>query len=74
MTNENFKRYVAGNKVKVKTAPIMLKISDYNSLQVAKDSIDIAKKIIDDEKTYKKEQSKLRRCERRKTGGGSENE
>ena len=74
MTNDNFKRYVAGNKVKVKTAPIMLKISDNNSLQVAKDSIDIAKKIIDDEKTYKKEQAKLRRRERRKTGGGSENE
>lgn len=74
MTNDNFKRYVAGNKVKVKTAPIVLKISDNNSLQVAKDSIDIAKKIIDDEKTYKKEQAKLRRRERRKTGGGSENE
>lgn len=74
MPNDNFKRYVAGNKVKVKAAPIMLKVSDKNSLQVAKDSIDIAKKIIDDEKAYKKEQARLRRRERRKTGGGSENE
>ena len=61
MTNDRFKRYVAGNKVKIKTAPIKLKITDKKSLQAAKDSIDIAKKNIDDEKTYKQEQAKLRR-------------
>lgn len=72
--NDNVKRHVTGNKVKVKTGPIMLTVSDKKSLQVAKDSIDIAKKIIDDEKAYKKEEARLRRRERRKTDGGSENE
>lgn len=72
--NDNFKRHVTGNKVKVKTGPIVLTVSDKKSLQVAKDSIDIAKKIIDDEKAYKKEEARLRRRERRKTDGGSENE
>lgn len=66
MINESFKKYVAGNKVKVKTVPITLKIADKNSLQAAKDSVDIAKKIIDDEKTYKKEQANLRRRERKR--------
>ncbi len=74
MPNDNFKRYLAGNKVKVKTAPIILKITDENSLQTAKDSIDIAKKIIADEKAYKKEQKNLRRRERRSAGERSENE
>ncbi len=74
MTNDSFKRYVAGNKVKIKTAPITLKITDENSLRAAKDSIDISKKIIDDERAYKKEQAKLRRRERRNAGEGSGNE
>lgn len=74
MPNDNFKRYLAGNKVKIKTAPIILKITDENSLQTAKDSIDIAKKIIADEKAYKKEQINLRRRERRSAGERSENE
>ena len=74
MPNDNFKRYLTGNKVKVKTAPIILKITDENSLQTAKDSIDIAKKIIADEKAYKKEQKNLRRRERRSAGERSENE
>ena len=73
MTNVNFKRYVAGNKIKVKTAPSVLKISDENALRAAKDSIGIAKKIVDDEKAYKKEQAKLRRRARRNTGGAGEN-
>lgn len=73
MTNVNFKRYVAGNKIKVKTAPSVLKISDENALRAAKDSIGIAKKIVDDEKAYKKDQAKLRRRARRNTGGAGEN-
>lgn len=73
MTNVNFKRYVAGNKIKVKTAPSVLKISDESALRAAKDSIGIAKKIVDDEKAYKKEQAKLRRRARRNTGGAGEN-
>ena len=73
MTNVNFKRYVAGNKIKVKTAPSVLKISDESALRAAKDSIGIAKKIVDDEKAYKKDQAKLRRRARRNTGGAGEN-
>lgn len=73
MPNVNFKRYVAGNKIKVKTAPSVLKISDESALRAAKDSIGIAKKIVDDEKAYKKDQAKLRRRARRNTGGAGEN-
>lgn len=73
MTNVNFKRYVAGNKIKVKTAPSVLKISDESALRAAKDSIGIAKKIVDDEKAYKKDQAKLRRRARKNTGGAGEN-
>lgn len=73
MTNVNFKRYVAGNRIKVKTAPSVLKISDESALRAAKDSIGIAKKIVDDEKAYKKDQAKLRRRARRNTGGAGEN-
>ncbi len=72
--NDSYKRYVSGNKVKVKTAPILLKLTDKSTLQAAKDSIDIVKKNIDDEKMYKKEQAKLRRNERKKLSRGSGNE
>lgn len=74
MPNDNFKRYVAGNKVRVKSAPITLKITDEKAMQAAKDSVDIANKIIEDEKSYKKEQAKLRRQNRKNTGERSEND
>lgn len=74
LTDDGFKRYVVGNRVKVKIAPTVLKIADKNSLQAAKDSIDISKKIIDDEKAYKKERAKARRREKRAALGGKENE
>ena len=74
MPNDNFKRYVAGNKVKVKSSPVSLKIADENTLQAAKDSVDIAKKIIDDEKAYRKEQAKIHRAETKHATVRKENE
>ncbi len=74
MPNDNFKRYVAGNKVKVKSSPVSLRIVSEDTLQAAKDSVDIAKKIIDDEKAYKKEQAKIRRAEKKHATVREENE
>ena len=65
MPNEDFKKYADGNKVRVKYAPMSLKVTDETSLQAAKDSIDIAKRIIEEEKLYKKELAKQRRREKR---------
>lgn len=65
MPDRNLKNYIRGSRVKVKYAPITLKVTDETALRAAKDSVDIAKKNIEDEKAYKKERAKQRRCERR---------
>ena len=49
------------NKVDVKQAATVIKITDAAAVQAAKDSIDIVVKTINDEKEYKKQQAKERR-------------
>ncbi len=61
LPNNDFKYYVNENKINVKQAATVLKIVDDSAVQVAKDSIDIAVKAIEQEKELKKEQAKERR-------------
>lgn len=61
LPNSDFKYYVNENKINVKQAATVLKIVDEASVKVAKDSIDIAVKAIEQEKELKKEQAKERR-------------
>ena len=61
MYNSNFKNYVNENKVSVKQAATVIKISDAASVQAAKDSMDIVVKTINEEKEFKKQQAKERR-------------
>ena len=65
IANLKFKSYVSDNKIAVKQAPAVIKITDEASLAAAKDSIQIAINAIEEEKAYKKEQAKLRRQQRR---------
>ena len=65
LPNNDFKNYVNENKLKIKAAPTVLKVVDTESVQVAKDSIDIAVKAIEDEKEYKKQQIRERRKQAR---------
>lgn len=65
LPNNDFKNYVNENKLKIKAAPTVLKVVDAESVQVAKDSIDIAVKAIEDEKEYKKQQIRERRKQAR---------
>jgi hypothetical protein len=65
LPNNDFKNYVNENKLKIKSAPTVLKITDAESVQVAKDSIDIAIKAIEEEKEYKRQQTRERRKQAR---------
>lgn len=66
ISNLQFKNYVSDNKVAVKQAPAVIKVTDEAALSAVKDSISIAVSAIEEEKAYKKEQAKIRRAERRK--------
>lgn len=66
LPNSDFKNYVNENKLKIKSAPTVLKIIDQNSVQIAKDSIDISIKAIEEEKEYKRKISRERRRQARK--------
>ena len=70
--NFDFRNYVNDNKVAIKQAPITLKVIDESKLQIAKDTIDIAVKAIEEEKEYKKEQARQRRRERAKQVAATE--
>ncbi|MBO5224054.1 MAG: hypothetical protein J6C23_06060 [Clostridia bacterium] len=61
MYNSDFKNYVNENKVSVKQAPTVIKITDAAAVQAAKDSMDIVINSINEEKEYKKQQAKERR-------------
>lgn len=61
LPNNDFKYYVNENKINVKQAATVLKIVDEAAVKVAKDSIDIAVKAIQEEKELKKEQAKEKR-------------
>ncbi len=59
--NLQFKNYVNDNKVVVKQAPAVIKVTDGESLSAVKDSIRIAVDAIEEEKAYKKEKARIRR-------------
>ncbi len=61
MYNSDFKNYVNENKVAVKQAATVIKITDAAAVQAAKDSMDIVVNTINEEKEYKKQQAKERR-------------
>lgn len=61
MYNSDFKNYVNENKVSVKQAATVIKITDEAAVQAAKDSMDIVVNTINEEKEYKKQQAKERR-------------
>ena len=61
MFNSDFKNYVNENKVSVKQAATVIKITDAASVQAAKDSMDIVVNTINEEKEYKKQMAKERR-------------
>ena len=65
LPNTDLKNYIAENKVKIKSAPTVLKVLDASAVQIAKDSIDIAVKAIEDEKEYKRQQARERRKQAR---------
>ena len=65
LPNNDFKNYVSENKLKIKSAPTVLKIADESSVQIAKDSIDIAVKAIAEEKEIKRQQTRERRKQAR---------
>ena len=61
MYNSDFKNYVNENKVAVKQAATVIKITDEAAVQAAKDSMDIVVNTINEEKEYKKQQAIERR-------------
>ena len=63
--NLTFKNYISDNKVAVKQAPAVIKVTDEAALSAVKDSIDIVVSAIEEEKIYKKEQAKIKRKQRR---------
>ena len=63
--NPEFKKFIDVNKVSVKHAPTIVKVTDQESLDFVKDSIRIAVDAINEEEEYKKEQKRLRRRELR---------
>ncbi len=65
LPNTDLKNYIAENKVKIKSAPTVLKVLDASAVQIAKDSIDIAVKAIEDEKEFKRQQARERRKQAR---------
>lgn len=61
IANPNFSRYVSTNKVAVKQAPTSFKLLEARDVGVAKDSIDIAVRTIQEEREEAKRREKERR-------------
>ncbi len=59
--NLTLKNYISDNKVEAKIAPTVFKVLDQESLNAVKDAMEIAVKVINEEKELKKEQAKERR-------------
>lgn len=75
LPNADFKNYVNENKVDVKLAASVMKITDEAAEQAAKDSIDIVVNAIAQEKEYKKQVAReKRRLARRKAKQAEESE
>ena len=63
--NLDFKNFVSDNKIDVRQAATVIRVTDAASLEAVKGSMDIVVKEIEKEREYKKEQAKQRRRERR---------
>lgn len=61
LPNPAFKDYINNNKVAIKQAPAVIKVTDEASLSVVKESMNLIIKSIEEEKELKKEQAKLKR-------------
>ena len=59
--NNSFKSYVSENKLSVKIAPTVIKVSDETTVQAVKDSIDIVVQTAAEERELKKQLAKERR-------------
>ena len=70
LQNNDFKSYVSENKVAIRPAPTVLKITNTDMLKTACDSIDIVVKQIEAEKEAKRLEMLERRRERRRAKAG----
>lgn len=61
IANNDLRNYMSDNKLKLKQAPTTLKVFDEATLAAAKATMEIAVKAIEDEKAYKKEQTRAKR-------------
>lgn len=61
IANSDLRNYMADNKLKIKQAATTMKVYDETTLQAAKNAVDIAVRVIEDEKQYKKEQARAKR-------------
>ena len=65
MHNTDFKSYVSENKVSVKQSATVIKVTDSETVQVIKDTIDIVVKAIGEERDFKKQLAKEKRKAKR---------
>ena len=63
--NLDFKNYVSDNKIDVRQAATVIRVTDEASLEAVKGSMNIVLKEFEKEREYKKEKAKMRRRERR---------
>ena len=61
LLNADFKNYIRENNVSVKPAPVVMKITNEESVQAAKNSIDIAVKAHKEQLEYIRAQRNARR-------------
>ncbi|MBQ8229837.1 MAG: hypothetical protein IJZ32_03985 [Clostridia bacterium] len=66
LPNADFKNYINENKVNVKLASTVMRITDEGTVQAAKDSIDIVVNALAQEREYKKQLARERRKENRR--------
>ncbi len=64
LPNTDFKNYIEDNKLALKPAATVVKVTDEEKVKIVKNAVDIAVKGIAEEKERKKEQAKILRRER----------
>lgn len=63
--NDDFKAYISENKLKIKPAPTVIRLTDEAALQIALDSIDMVVDDVEAEKEHKKQLARERRRQAR---------
>jgi hypothetical protein len=63
--NDDFKAYINENKLKIKPAPTVIRLTDESALQIALDSIDMVVDDVEAEKEHKKQVARERRRQSR---------